>query len=84
MPENKNQWVEKKNTPESHKKRSFFWWSLDANSKDFLDFRYNTQEEIDKLNERKKTIIKMIQILKIQIQLRKHQMRKMSLLNEKL
>ena len=33
------------------KKRSFFWWNLNNQSKDLLDFRYNTQEEIDKLNE---------------------------------
>ena len=45
-----NQWLEKENSA-SQKKRSFFWWSLDINSKDFLDFRYNTKEEIDKFNE---------------------------------
>ncbi len=51
MPDNKSKWAERRNNTEASKKRSFFWWSLDANSKDFLDFRYNTQEEIDKLNE---------------------------------
>ena len=50
MSENKNPWVEKGNNIEAPKKRSFFWWNLDIEKKDFLDFRYNTQEEIDKLN----------------------------------
>lgn len=44
-------WVDKRNTNEPQKKHSFFGWSLDAHKKDLLDFRYNTQEEIDKLNE---------------------------------
>ena len=52
MPDVKNQWVEAKNNhSESPKKRSFFWWEINEQTKDLLDFRYNTQEEIDKLNE---------------------------------
>jgi len=34
-----------------HKKHSFFWWEINAKTKDLLDFRYNTQEEIDKLDD---------------------------------
>jgi len=34
-----------------NKKHSFFGWEINNKTKDFLDFRYNTQEEIDKLNE---------------------------------
>ena len=64
MPDNKNQWVEKRNNSEAPKKRSFFWWSLDANSKDFLDFRYNTQEEIDKLNGEMTTAGDLDEIMK--------------------
>ena len=64
MPDNKNQWVEKRNSSETPKKRSFFWWSLDAHSKDFLDFRYNTQEEIDKLNEEMTTTDDLDEIMK--------------------
>ena len=44
-----NQDAERKN------KRSFFWGSLNEKAKDFLDFRYNTQEEIDKFNEEMQT-----------------------------
>ena len=40
----------KENSNEIPKNRKPFWWSL-ANAKDFLDFRYNTQDEIDKFNE---------------------------------
>ena len=36
---------------EMRKKHSFFWWEINEKTKDLLDFRYNTQEEIDKLNE---------------------------------
>ena len=50
MPDNKNPSIENNNNIETPKKRSFFWWNLDLEKKDFLDFRYNTQEEIDKLN----------------------------------
>ena len=64
MPDNKSQWVEKRNNSETPKKRSFFWWSLDAHSKDFLDFRYNTQEEIDKLNEEMTTADDLDEIIK--------------------
>ena len=51
MPDNGNNNLEKNNQNESTKKRSFFWWEINLKTKDLLDFRYNTQEEIDKLNE---------------------------------
>ena len=35
----------------TQKKHSFFWWEINEKTKDLLDFRYNTQEEIDKLND---------------------------------
>ena len=44
---NNNQEIMKNN--ETPKKHSYFWWKI---NKDLLDFRYNTQEEIDKLNEK--------------------------------
>ena len=63
MPENKNPSAEKNNNVEAPKKRSFFWWSLDIHAKDLLDFRYNTQEEIDKLNEEMTTTSDLDEII---------------------
>ena len=50
MPDN-SQWIEKKSSNETPKRRSFFGWKITEKTKDLLDFRYNTQEEIDKLNQ---------------------------------
>ena len=55
MQDNKKQWVESKSRTESPKKRSFFGWEITEKTKDLLDFRYNTQEEIDKLNDQMTT-----------------------------
>ena len=51
MPDNNNKNTENITNHETQKKRSFFWWEINSKTKDLLDFRYNTQEEIDKLNE---------------------------------
>lgn len=51
MTDSKNPWIEAKNHNESPKRRSFFGWEITEKTKDLLDFRYNTQEEIDKLND---------------------------------
>ena len=51
MPDTNVKNVENTNQKETPKKHSFFWWEINAKTKDLLDFRYNTQEEIDKLNE---------------------------------
>ena len=64
MPENKNPSVEKTNNTDMPKRRSFFWWSLDIHAKDLLDFRHNTQEEIDKLNEEMTTTSDLDEIIK--------------------
>ena len=50
MPDN-SQWIERKSSNETPKRRSFFGWKITEKTKDLLDFRYNTQEEIDKLNQ---------------------------------
>ena len=64
MSENKKPSAEKANNQNMPKKRSFFWWSLDINAKDLLDFRHNTQEEIDKLNEEMTTTNDLDDIIK--------------------
>ena len=65
MPDN-NQWAENIRNNEAPKKRSFFWWKLDIHTKDLLDFRYNTQEEIDKLNEEMTTTESLDEIIEKQ------------------
>jgi len=50
MPDTSQQPESIKNN-EAPKKRSFFGWTLNLQSKDLLDFRYNTQEEIEQLNQ---------------------------------
>ena len=51
MPDTNAKNIENKKQNETPKKHSFFWWEINLKTKDLLDFRYNTQEEIDKLNE---------------------------------
>jgi len=48
---------------EVKKRRSFFWWEINAKAKDLLDFRYNTQEEIDKLNDEMATTSELDEII---------------------
>ena len=59
---NKNSEIKKQN--ETPKKHSFFWWEINSKAKDLLDFRYNTQEEIDKLNEEMTTTDDLDDIMK--------------------
>ena len=59
---NKNSEIKKQN--ETPKKHSFFWWEINSKTKDLLDFRYNTQEEIDKLNEEMTTTDDLDDIMK--------------------
>jgi len=51
MPDTNVKNLENTEQNETRKKHSFFWWEINAKTKDLLDFRYNTQEEIDKLND---------------------------------
>ena len=51
MPDNNKEKTQNTTNNETHKKHSFFWWEINMKTKDMLDFRYNTQEEIDRLNE---------------------------------
>jgi len=51
MPDTNAKNLENTKQNETQKKHSFFWWEINAKTKDLLDFRYNTQEEIDKLND---------------------------------
>ena len=55
MPDTNTKNLDNSKQNEMHKKRSFFGWEINSKTKDLLDFRYNTQEEIDKLNEEMKT-----------------------------
>ena len=64
MPDNNNKNTENITNHETQKKRSFFWWEINSKTKDLLDFRYNTQEEIDKLNEEMTTTDDLDEIMK--------------------
>ncbi len=64
MPDNNNKNSESIKQNETHKKHSFFWWEINEKTKDLLDFRYNTQEEIDRLNEEMTTTEDLDEIMK--------------------
>lgn len=51
MSDNKIQSLKNEANTNTTKKHSFFGWEINLKAKDLLDFRYNTQEEIDKLND---------------------------------
>ena len=63
MPDTNAKNLENTKLNETHKRRSFFWWEINAKTKDLLDFRYNTQEEIDKLNDEMTTTSDLDEII---------------------
>ena len=64
MPDTNAKNLENTKQNETHKRHSFFWWEINAKTKDLLDFRYNTQEEIDKLNDEMTTTDDLDEIIK--------------------
>ena len=64
MPDTNTKNLDNAKQNEMRKKHSFFWWEINEKTKDLLDFRYNTQEEIDKLNDEMTTTNDLDDIIK--------------------